>query len=135
MAKIAFPLVLDRRFELWSYQVAHGVLLLRSNIGPGVETRIDLMFRGVTVLKLRDGYRDLAVDLIPMDRVEEELGDDHVALEDGMFAFSIATGGKKCGYVVAGSLYLAEDDMDYGEPSAIDHPEFEDRILRAEECR
>ncbi|GAA1380910.1 hypothetical protein [Catellatospora chokoriensis] len=135
MSRIAFPLSFDRRFELWSYRVSHGVLLLRSNIRAGCATRIDLMFRGVTALKLRDEYKDLVVDLLSLDAARAELGHEMDAIQSGMFAFSIRSASGASGYVVASSVYLSEDDMDYGEPSSIDHPEFEDRVIRAAEFR
>ncbi|MET9626475.1 hypothetical protein ABZX92_03335 [Lentzea sp. NPDC006480] len=56
---IEFPLRLPRRFELWSHQVSHGVLLPRSAPRPDQPTRIDVQFRFTSDLKLPVVLNDL----------------------------------------------------------------------------
>lgn len=126
-----FPLRYDRRFQAWSYQVSHGVLLLRSSIGRGFAERVDVMFRGVTAVRLRSVYRSLAVNLVASNNVLDLVGVDIEAVESDSHVFSIGAIGKAAGFVVAGSCHFAEDDMEYGEPSSIDHPEFSARVIRS----
>jgi hypothetical protein len=126
-----FQVKYDRRFQTWSYQVSHGVLLLRSNIGRGYTERVDVMFRGVTALRLRSVYQSLAVDVVASRDVSDLVGSDIEAMDSDSHAFSVGAIGEVGGFVVAASCHLAEDDMEYGEPSSIDHPEFAARVKRS----
>ncbi len=74
--KTTFP---DRTFQLWEYRVSHGSLLIRSPIGPGVSTNVDLVCVGVIYLAAPRHMRGLelvegTVDEIKMLR--ELLGKD-----------------------------------------------------------
>ncbi len=129
---IEFPLRMDRQFQLWSYQVSHRVLLLRSNITRDATSRVDLMFRSVSAMELRSRYEWISVDLASDSR-REQLSSLGVEVAAGAHLFSIESAFPGAGYVVAGSFYYAEDDMDYGQPSSIDHPELAHRQISAGE--
>lgn len=105
MPAIEFPLRLPRRFELWSYQVSHGVLLLRSAPRADQPTRIDVQFRFTSDLKLPAVLNDLVIDL------------------DGD-RYSLVTADYPDGYVVAENVQIAEDDLQSHQPSV-----FEDEQL------
>ncbi|WP_433618319.1 hypothetical protein ACQP2P_20785 [Dactylosporangium sp. CA-139114] len=52
----------DRRFSMEAYSASHGQLLLRSNPADDEDdTTIDLLFKPVEAVKLRDGYAGLVV--------------------------------------------------------------------------
>ncbi|RAN94417.1 hypothetical protein GAR05_04939 [Micromonospora saelicesensis] len=52
----------DRRFAMEAYSASHGQLLLRSNPVDGeYETTIDLLFKPVAAIKIRDGYAGLVI--------------------------------------------------------------------------
>ena len=129
MGAVAFPLRFDRRFQLWSYNVSHGVLLLRSNRTGGSPTRVDLMFRAVTEIRLRHRISDLSLDNVDEDGDAlfrlgiQDRGDRHV--------FLISSEEFDDGYVVAGSMYMSEDDLSDGEPSSIDDDDLADRVIRS----
>ena len=127
MSRLAMPLVFHRRFQLWSYSVGHSVLLLRSNMDGGQESRIDLMFRSVTAVKLRCRYERLLINITRPD----QLGDSPADLREitDRFIFVIGEDAEDLGYVVAGALFYSEDDLDYGEPSAIDHRELQSHVI------
>ncbi|MET8763644.1 hypothetical protein [Lentzea sp. NPDC004782] len=105
MPAIEFPLRLPRRFELWSYQVSHGVLLLRSAPRADQPTRIDVQFRFTSDLKLPAVLNDLVIDLA---------GD----------RYTLVAADYPDGYVVAENLQVAEDDLEAHQPSV-----FEDERL------
>ncbi|MDP9793376.1 hypothetical protein J2S43_001888 [Catenuloplanes nepalensis] len=126
-----FPLRYNRRFKVWSYQVSHNVLLLRSNSGRGFVDRVDVMFRDVAAFRLRRTYENLAVDLVPASDAFGLLGGDMETVEFDSYVFSVGAVGGVSGFVVAGTCHFAEDDMEYGEPSAIDHSEFASRVTRS----
>lgn len=52
----------DRRFSMEAYSASHGQLLLRSNPADDEDdTTIDLLFKPVEAVKIRDGYAGLVV--------------------------------------------------------------------------
>ncbi|MEJ3742614.1 hypothetical protein WEI85_04870 [Actinomycetes bacterium KLBMP 9797] len=52
----------DRRFSMEAYSASHGQLLLRSNPADDeYDTTIDLLFKPVEAVKIRDGYAGIAV--------------------------------------------------------------------------
>ncbi|GAA0490431.1 hypothetical protein Ade02nite_23960 [Paractinoplanes deccanensis] len=129
MRTLSVPIVLDRRFQFWSYQVSHSVALLRSGIAPGADTRVDLMFRAVRTLQLKQRYDSLVVDVVPTEEALRMFGLEERET-DGRYVFSLMDGRGRGGYIVAGSLFLTEDDLSEFEPSSIDHREQAGRIIR-----
>jgi hypothetical protein len=101
MPAIEFPLRLSRRFELWSYQVTHGVLLLRSTPGPDRPSRVDVQFRFVGEVKLAALMDDLVIGL------------------DGD-RYSLVAANYPDGYVVAENVQVAEDDLEDWQPSVFE---------------
>ncbi|MDQ4114599.1 MAG: hypothetical protein M3306_26425 [Actinomycetota bacterium] len=118
MPKIQLPLRLGRTFQVWSYDVSHSVLLLRSNRTGENSTRVDLMFRGVAELQVRSQMKELSIDLA------EGKGPD----AGGRYTFEVKDAGWR-GYVVARALHFAEDDLSYGEPSTIDNRDVAAHVL------
>ncbi|MEU7770371.1 hypothetical protein AB0C44_03480 [Micromonospora taraxaci] len=52
----------NRRFAMEAYSASHGQLLLRSNpVDDEHETTIDLLFKPVAAIKIRDGYAGLVI--------------------------------------------------------------------------
>lgn len=52
----------NRRFSMEAYSASHGQLLLRSNpVDDEYDTTIDLLFKPVDAVKIRDGYAGLVV--------------------------------------------------------------------------
>jgi len=111
------------RFQLWSYTVSHGQLLLRRNKGPGFPTRVDILFKDVAAVHLPTSFDDL------------ELAEDHGPAQDfagglgawpahGRKTFRL-TGQSFAGTVVAGAVFCHEDTKEHFEPS-----EFSDTWLR-----
>ncbi|MFE9919519.1 hypothetical protein ACFYPG_30640 [Micromonospora sp. NPDC005553] len=93
---------------------------------------MDVMFRGVTALRLRDVYANLVIDRVPPEEVSTIVDNDiDGAVELDSHVFSLGVAGGSLGFVVAGSAHFSEDDMEYGEPSSIDHPELSAHVLRS----
>ncbi|GGM34391.1 hypothetical protein GCM10012275_02160 [Longimycelium tulufanense] len=131
MPKIVFPLKLHRRFEFFSYIVGHGGLLLRSRNSAEYPTRIELMFKDIEEMRLQNTMEELEIDLITdPERINDQLGVTEVHESRHVFALSAAN--FRTGYVVAGALYLAEDDLGFSEPSAIEHKDLESHVMRSE---
>jgi hypothetical protein len=67
----------ERRFVMWAYSASHSQLLLRSTPGAGHETTIDLLFKPIEAVKIRDVYDGLAIRCATAEeakRIEEPRG-------------------------------------------------------------
>lgn len=51
----------DRRFSMEAYSASHGQLLIRSNPADEDDTTVDLLFKPVEAVKIRDGFPGLVV--------------------------------------------------------------------------
>jgi hypothetical protein len=117
----------DRPFEFWARTISHGQTLFRSDLwgrrGAGrYNTRIDLMFKPVTFMKLHQIYHGLVVRC-PAEGEAEEIReaagfgaeDPHQLLvleSDGIFD-----------YLAVGAFGWHEDECDGHEPSAFAGPQ------------
>jgi hypothetical protein len=65
------PFRSDRKFQLWHFGVSHSQLLLRSQKRPseGVPSNIDLLFKGVFALQLKDVYASIFIRHASPDEV------------------------------------------------------------------
>ena len=108
----------SRTFQLWKYLVGHRQLLLRSNRSEAVSTRLDVLFKNVTVINLPTHLDGLSVALAPEHEAESVRGERGVEARDGQQVYSVR-GQNYRGYVIAGSIFTHEDDGDYAAPSAL----------------
>ena len=125
---LQLPMTIGRPFRLWSFAVTHSTLLLRSNIAPGLETRVDVLFKEVRFVLLKSHYSRLEIE--PAAESESQrLAEEMLVDLAGRFVFTLGRAGtENWGLVVAGSLFVAEDDLTDGHPSVIDHREFADHV-------
>ena len=106
-----------RRFQLWSYQVSHATLLLRSPKDSEHPTRIEVAFKNVHAVKLPAMFDDLTISMAHGSRAESIRAEAGV-LKDRGEVFLIEGVGTK-GYVVAGIAFGQEDEGDYADPSPL----------------
>ena len=106
----------SRVFQFWRYVVSHRQLLLRSNQTPELPTRLELLFKNVSAMKVPTHLNAVTIHQLPDDR--EASGTEPVDIEPGQRIFSV-TGNNYSGYVVAGALFAHEDQEDYAAPSAL----------------
>ncbi|MFC1435916.1 hypothetical protein ACEZDB_35320 [Streptacidiphilus sp. N1-3] len=109
-----------RRFSLWAQTVSHGQTLLRSRKGAdgrsGEPTRVDLLFKPVRAMKLRQDYHGLVVRCATAEEaagIREQVaptptGDDRILV--------LETGGSP-DFVVSGAFGWYEDLGGDLEPS------------------
>ncbi|MET7670191.1 hypothetical protein [Micromonospora luteifusca] len=65
----------DRRFALEAYSASHGQLLLRSNpVDDEYETTIDLLFKPVAAVKIRDGFAGLVTRCATVGEATQIMG-------------------------------------------------------------
>ena len=85
-------------FQVWSYTLSHGQLLLRSTKHKSRPTQIDVLFKNVAVMQLATQYDDLRIAKVPSVRLPE--------IADGVIdhGYYRLTGRNGVGLVVAGAL-------------------------------
>lgn len=115
MATVLFPY---RVFQVWSYTVGMGRLLLRSPKSSGATTRVDVLFQNVKALKLPTRLEGLSVRS-PGDEELQSIEDDAGFLVDENTRIFVVEGTNYTGYVVAGVVVAQEDTGDYSDPSAL----------------
>jgi hypothetical protein len=109
----------QRTFQLFSYGVTHGLLLLRSCKTDTDPTRVDILFREVRAMELRSWFEGIEI-------VEEESSaflaarpSRPVPMFDKEIRFYRLKGTGWEGFVVGGIVSYLEDDGDFADPSAL----------------
>lgn len=111
-------LAFNRRFQIWSYTVSHGTLLLRSTKAPGTPTRVDVLFKDVAAINLPTN-----VDGLTIERADDAAAREAASTLDepelrGRTVFAVR--GRGCrGHVVAGAVFHHEDEGEFFDPSAL----------------
>src|SRR6266850_5675976 len=107
-----------REFQIWSYNVGHGELLLRSPKIPSLPTRIDILFKDVRAMELRTRITGLSIEEAQpgdiMDRGTKLVD----TMEKGHKVYLIKTQ-DWIGCLIAGAVFWHEDQGEYGQPSAL----------------
>jgi hypothetical protein len=79
-------------------------------------------------MKVPRSLHNLSIDLIPKgDPLLNKLG---VEREPEFYVFSLTGDDYQSGYVVAWSMYFAEDDLDVDYPSALDEHIYWPHVIR-----
>jgi hypothetical protein len=105
----------DRPFQVWSYTVSHGQLLLRSPKSLSNPTRVDILFKNTVAMFLPAAFESLTISRVHA----QDLGLDETALGlKGKTIFRLRDLHFD-GFVAAGAVVIHEDDREYDEPSEI----------------
>ena len=106
----------SRLFQMWSYTVGHGQLILRSPKAVGFPTRIDVLFKNVAAMHLPTIMDGLAVsEATEAETQELPVQVDRSRLEERK-VFIVRTA-NFTGHVIAGVVASHEDEREYHEPS------------------
>jgi hypothetical protein len=108
----------ERVFQVWSYTVGMGRLLLRSTKTPTFGTRIDVLLQNVTLISiptLLEGLSVRAPDVGELPEIRDSAG----AIAENETRVFIFEGASYSGYVVAGVMVIHEDEGEYHEPSEL----------------
>ena len=100
----------DRRFQVWEYQMSHGMLLVRSSRSPEQATNIDLLFVGVEYMDLPSSMDGLELDApttIELSHLAARTGKPIAAPAVTM----LVTGGGRF-TVVGTTITVSENDWD-----------------------
>jgi hypothetical protein len=111
-------LAYDRPFQLWAYSVSHSQLLLRSPSDKEYRTRVDVLFKNVTAMLLRETYARLRVRT-------SHAGEETSAIrglcgiDPGKHFTYYVIEGEPLSFVVAGSVGSVEDQGSYSDASSL----------------
>jgi hypothetical protein len=110
----------NRRFSVWAYSVSHSQLLLRARTvvpGGGRQSRIDVLFKPVRVMKTCMDYETLVIRCATDDERELLAGaTGPKGTNYHVFVLETPTG---LDYVIAGAVGWKEDDEDDYQPSSL----------------
>ena len=106
-----------RFFQMWQYTVGHSQLLLRSVKRDDFVTRVDVLFKNVSVIQLPTTFDALSIsELSEGEEISHILPD--FRHEKGKKNFVVrGSQSQVVGYVIAGALAFHEDDLEYHDPS------------------
>lgn len=109
---VAFP----RRFQIWSYQIGHGQLLLRSTKDDKHPTRIDILFKDVGAIHLPALFDGLTITEATENEAHDRASQMH-SLNLNSRKMFLVTGSGFSGYVLAGLVVWHEDELEYYDKS------------------
>ncbi|MER6096590.1 hypothetical protein ABT154_12190 [Streptomyces sp. NPDC001728] len=103
------PVVFERPLSLFAYIIGHGQILLRGEPNPdaGLSTTVEVLFKNVGALSLRDHYSRLTVRLASPGEADRIRDADPRPWRDRR-AFVLETDSGADGHVVAGAMYWGE---------------------------
>ncbi|MFI1094885.1 hypothetical protein [Streptomyces sp. NPDC020917] len=135
---VDLPVSFDRPLRLFAYIIGHSQVLFRGeqDLDAGLPTTIEILFKDVGTLSVRDHYRGLTIRLAFRTEEEQLRAVDPRPWHDWR-AFILETESGSKGHVVAGAMYWAESSVPIGHSSFLipdyDLPQFRsDRSLPAE---
>jgi hypothetical protein len=99
----------DRPLRLFAYIIGHSQVLFRGeqDVEAGLPPTVEVLFKDVGALSVRDQYRELTLRLAPPAE-EEQLRAVETRSWYDWRAFILETGSGSNGHVVAGAMYWAE---------------------------
>lgn len=124
------PVSFGRPLSLFAYVIGHGQVVFRGEPDPeaGLPTTVELLFKGVNALAVRDHYRALTVRFATAEEEARLRAADPRPWHDRR-AFVLEDESGSDGHVVAGAMYWAESDAP-PEYSSFLMPEYELPRLR-----
>ncbi len=114
----------DRTFQVWSYSVSHGQLLLRSPKDQEHKTRIDLLFSETKLINLPVVLRGIEIKHVPVRLPRGEnrrINEPRSSSDPNEKAFEIKCG-EIDGQVRAIEFRHLEDTGEYHQPSQLMTP-------------
>jgi hypothetical protein len=106
----------DRQFQMWSYIVSHSQLLLRSPKAPGLPTRIEVLFKDVSLIHLETSLDGLSICEVEWSSADLPVDISQVPTRHRLFR--VATNAIT-GYVAAAAFFSSEDEKEYYDDSGL----------------
>ena len=105
-----------RPFQMWFYNVSHRRLLLRSTKQNRFSTRVDVYFEFVEAMHLPTSIDGLSItELTEPAEISDFLAKFRLQTVEKIF---VLRSPGQVGYVIANSVRVNEDQLEYSDPSA-----------------
>ena len=111
----------EGRFQIWTYDVSHGVLLLRRNRTDACKQRVDIRFNDVWSLQIAAWAESIRVEQLPWSKADLSIPLIPDSEKLGLRLFRITTQ-HWTGWIVAGCVSYHIDEGAIGDPSSIYKP-------------
>jgi hypothetical protein len=106
----------ERLFETWRYSVSHRQLLLRSNKTNAANTRIEILFKNVSLMLIGPMFKGLTITICDTASL------NNFGMRDfdlgGRVLYQLGTESFR-GFVAAGDITVHEDELGYDDPSSL----------------
>ena len=112
------------QFQVWTFDVSHGRLLIRRMKEEPDQSRVDVVFENVRIMQIHTTFDSLTIYEFDSGDITNETAfreTIRVVAEPGLRWFQIISNNFK-GYVCASALSSHEDGADFGDPSGIYEP-------------
>lgn len=110
----------QRRFEMWRFSVTHKHLLLRANKSESDATRVEVLFANVKVINLPTLLDGLTISELSTDEAIRQYSEVISSLYMKNSSVFVLSGKGYSGYVVAGAVYMEEDQKEYYDTSMLE---------------
>jgi hypothetical protein len=108
----------DRKFSVFSYEISHGLLLLRSGKTDEHHTRIDVLMTDVRAMELRSWFEGLEIKEEDREYLRGFRSNPVEMIEPGNKVYALRGKGWQ-GFIVGGSLSVQEDHRGLTDPSSL----------------
>jgi hypothetical protein len=108
----------DRPFQVWAYTVSHGQLLLRSPSDKEYRTQVDVLFKNVSAMLVRDSYPRVRVRA-PRAGSETAAIRALCGIDQGKHVHYYVIESEPLSFVVAGAVAAVEDEGSYADASSL----------------
>jgi len=111
----------DRIFSVFSYEISHGLLLLRSGKTNEHHTRIDVLARDVRATEIRSWFEGFEITEEGQEYLREFRSNPIEMIEPGNKVYALR-GCSWQGFIVGGILLTQEDDGEFMDRSSLLDP-------------
>jgi len=108
----------DRKFSIFSYEVSHGLLLLRSGKTNEHHTRIDVLVKDVRAMEIRSWFEGFEIAEEDREYLREFRSNPIEMIEPGNRVYALRGRGWQ-GFIVGGILLAQEDNGEYMDRSPL----------------
>jgi hypothetical protein len=106
----------ERSFSVFSYDISHGLLLLRSGKTNDYNTRIDILFKDVVAIESRMKINKILIKIEDPSFISNAMSKSSLIIEPGHKVYSL-TSDDWVGFIVGGMITVHEDNEDFFKKS------------------
>jgi hypothetical protein len=108
----------ERRFQVFSFTISHGQLLLRSGKTNTHRTRLNILFKDVRAVELRMWFDSLSIEEVEPSLLKDLPAHPTELIESGNRCFVLKSLGWQ-GYIVGATVFYHEDELNFWDPTPL----------------